>query len=248
MLVADQALLRLADPAERQSLLPASALLEIALASYEFDAALVVGNATAVFESVDLAVSINPTVGATVRWSRPGTAAADEGTVTVSGLVPPTIGADAVWLGAISLRLESGAGTITAVSATDVGRLPDGVDQLELALSFSAPEAVTAATQPTVLPVVVAFIVADSGAAPGELLRRTEAARRAAERYPLRRTPAGAPVRLRETCVCWIIPATLFDDDGWPGATGASAAQKRNQRLAAARSWLRSQGIAVVTT
>jgi hypothetical protein len=98
------------------------------------------------------------------------------------------------------------------------------------------------------LPVVVAFLVADATAAPRELLQATTMARRAARGYPVPPVPGGAPDRLTDRCMCWVLPATVFDDTGWPGGSGADATAQRASRLAAARVWLASQGIAVVTT
>jgi hypothetical protein len=48
--------------------------------------------------------------------------------------------------------------------------------------------------------------------------------------------------------VCWVLPAATFDDPGWPGASGTDADTQRATRLAAARAWLATQGVAVVTT
>jgi hypothetical protein len=110
---------------------------------------------------------------------------------------------------------------------------------------MSAPP--TSAPQtPVVLPVVVGFVVGAADAAPRDMLRAGVLARRAARAYPVSEPPKGSPARLFDRCLCWVLPATVFDDAGWPGGTSGNAAQKRAQRLAAARAWLAGQGIAVV--
>ena len=128
-----------------------------------------------------------------------------------------------------------------------LGRSVSGRDLVGLQLQMSPPPGPADAV-PVALPVVVAFLVADAAAAPRELLQATALARRAARGYPVPPVPSGAPARLADRCVCWVLPATVFDDTGWPGGSGADAAAQRASRLAAAQAWLASQGIAIVTT
>jgi hypothetical protein len=128
-----------------------------------------------------------------------------------------------------------------------MGRSVSGRDLVGLQLQMS-PLPGAADAVPVALPVVVAFLVADATTAPRDLLRATALARRAARGYPVPPVPSGAPARLADRCVCWVLPATAFDDTGWPGGSGADAAAQRASRLAAARAWLASQGIAIVTT
>jgi hypothetical protein len=248
MLASDQTLLRLADPAARATLLTSDGLLAIATTCYAIDPGTVVGDTTAVYDSVDLAVTVSPQVAASARWGRSSDAVPVEGSASIVGLVAPIPGADAVWVGSVVVRTAGGNGTITAADVTDHGHDAQAVDHLDVGLTFSAPVAVTEASPPQVLPVVVAFLVADADSSPRALLQQSEAARRSAGRYPTTPPPASAPVRTYERCVCWLVPAAAFDDDGWPGAAGGSAQQKRGQRLTAARGWLSAQGIAVVTT
>jgi hypothetical protein len=135
-----------------------------------------------------------------------------------------------------------GSGDPRALGYATGGRAAVG-----LRLTMSAPpDPATAA--PLVLPVVVAVLVADPGAAPRDLLRATATARRAAMTYPLPEPPGNAPARRTDRCVCWLMSVTDFDDTGWPGADGGDADAKRAARLAAARAWLATAGVAVVTT
>jgi hypothetical protein len=248
VLAADQTLVRLADPSARDAVLSSDALLAIATTCYAIDSESVAGDTTAVYDRIDLAVTVSPSVAATARWGRSSDPLLAEGSAQLTGLVAPTPGADAVWAGSVVVRTAGGDGTITAADVTDQGRDVEAVDHVEVGLAFSAAPAVTLATPPLVLPVVVAFLVADADPSPRALLQLTEPARRAAARYSVAAPPSGAPVRTQERCVCWLVPAASFDDDGWPGATTGSAQKKRGQRLAAAQAWLSGQGIAVVTT
>jgi hypothetical protein len=128
-----------------------------------------------------------------------------------------------------------------------IGRTTGGRDTLGLRLTMSAAPP-PAATAPLVLPVVVAVLIAEPGAMPRDLLQRTAVARCAATAYPLAEPSQDAPPRLTDRCVCWLMQATEFDDDGWPGSIGGNADAQRAARLAAARTWLATAGIAIVTT
>lgn len=248
MLEADQTLMRLADPSARDGLLTSDNLLAIAATCYAIDTGSVVGDTTAVYDTLDLAVTVSPHVSATARWSRSTDPGPAEGSASIAGLVAPAPGADALWVGSVVVRTAGGNGAITDVDVTDEGRDSEAVDHLDAGLTFSVTEPVTVATPPLALPVVIAFLVADANVSPRVLLQQTDAARRASDRYPTSPPPEAAPPRTHERCVCWLIPATVFDDDGWPGATSGPAQARRQQRLGAARSWLTAQGIAVVTT
>ncbi|HEX8346003.1 MAG TPA: hypothetical protein VF657_14875 [Actinoplanes sp.] len=251
MNAADKVLLRLADPAARAGLLNADALLELATVCYEIDPATVAGPTTAAYDRVDLAVPLAPERSATARAMRAGDAMPWDLLVTWDAGSEPAPGADAVVVAHLAVRAAGAGGVIDEVDVTAPVPVPgpsgDGRETLGLRLHMSAlPDPAGAA--PLVLPVVIAFLVADGAAAPRELLRATAAARRAARPYPVPELPSNSPPRRTERCVCWLVPAAAFDDDGWPGGTGGNADVQRSARLAAARGWLATQGIAVVTT
>jgi hypothetical protein len=130
---------------------------------------------------------------------------------------------------------------------TTLGRARGGRETVGLRLTMSPPVDV-ATSPPLSLPVVVAFLVAESPVVPRELLRASAGARSAARAYLVRPLPSDAPARTADRCVCWLVPATAFDDAGWPGGTSGSAAEKRDARLTAARAWLATQGIALLST
>ena len=140
---------------------------------------------------------------------------------------------------------------LTALGTDDpraLGRLVGGRDTVTAGLRMSPPGQ-DPPPGPVALPVVVAFVAGDATTSPRDLLRATPIARQGAAAYPVAAVPAGAPARLVERLVCWVVPGTTFDDPGWPGATaGQAAADQRAARLAAARIWLAGQGIAVITT
>ena len=246
MNAADQVLLRLADPAARPGLLTADALLQLATVCYAIDPATVTGPTTAAYDRVDLAVPVPADTTATARIMRAGDALPWDVVATWDSGRGPAPGADAVLVAQLAVRAARAGGTIERLDpATPV--LAGDRATLGLRMTMSEPPD-PAAAPPLVLPVVVAVLVADPNASPRDLLRATAAARRAALPYPLREAPQDAPPRRTDRCVCWLMPATAFDDDGWPGATGGNAEAKRAARLGAARAWLATTGVAVVTT
>lgn len=246
MNAADQVLLRLADPAARPALLTSDALLQLATVSYAIDPATVTGPTTAAYDRVELAVPLPADTTATARMMRAGDAMPWDVVATWDSGRDPTPAADAVVVARLAVRTGRAGGTIDQVDLAEPAQVGDR-ERLGMVLTMSAPpDPVTA--PPLVLPVVVAVLVADPAASPRDLLRATAVARRAALAYPLPEPPTDAPPRRTERCVCWLMPATAFDDDGWPGASGGNADAKRAARLAAARAWLASTGVAVVTT
>lgn len=129
-----------------------------------------------------------------------------------------------------------------------LGRDVGGRDTVTAGLQMS-PAGQDPPPAPVALPVLVAFVAGDATTSPRDLLRATPVARLGTAGYTVAAVPAGAPTRLVERLVCWVVPGATFDDPGWPGATaGQSAADQRAARLAAARAWLAGQGVAVITT
>lgn len=241
---ASEIVLRLADPSARATVLTADALLAVATVGYDLDPALVTGPATATFDRVDPAVPLDTHVSAMAQFRRTGDAVPWEVTASWDTAVAPPAGADVVWTGAVVVRQGTVDDTIVAVTATQAALSEPVALTATVAMGPTGEDPPPA---PVALPVVVAFVVADTTESPRELLRVTAAARLAAARYPLTAVPAGAPARRVERVVCWVVPAATFDDPGWPGAdAGTSQDRQRADRLAAARGWLAGQGIAVI--
>lgn len=243
---AERVLLRLADPAERQTVLGADALLQLAATCYDVDPAAVAGPTTAVYDRFDVVVPLVAETAATARVMRAGDAVPWDVSAAWDNGLPPGPGADAVMVGSLVVRTPAVGGVIEQVDVTETeAQAPYNAGLGVLLQMNAAPNGNT--PPPLVLPVVVAFLV-DGGGSPRELLRATAAARRVVRTYPAPSPPDEAPSRRADRAVCWLVPATAFDDDGWPGGTGTTAAALRASRLAAARAWLNTQGIAVITT
>jgi hypothetical protein len=243
---ADRVLLRLADPAERQTVLDGGALLQLAATCYDIDPAAVTGPTTAIYDRFDLAVPLVSETAATARVMRAGDAVPWDVSAFWDNGQPPGPGADAVMAGSVVVRTQALGGLIEQVDLSETEAKAPYNAGIGVMLQMSAPQNGNT-PPPLVLPVVVAFLVGDGGS-PRELLRATAAARRVTRTYPSPSPPDEAPPRRADRAVCWLVPGTAFDDDGWPGGTGATPEAQRATRLAAARAWLGTQGIAVVIT
>jgi hypothetical protein len=241
----DRVLLRLADSSARPTVLDADALTQLAATCYVIDPTGLAGPTTAVYDRFDVAVALASETSASARLMRAGDALPWDVIAAWDTAQPPAPAADAVMVGSLVVRTAAQGGLIERVGVTAVHADPPFTAAFDLQLQMSAPP--NGSPPPLVLPVVVAFLV-DSGSSPRDLLRATAAARRVVRSYPLPSPPADAPPRRADRAVCWLIPATAFDDDGWPGGTGTTAEALRASRLASARAWLGDQGVAIVPT
>jgi hypothetical protein len=106
-------------------------------------------------------------------------------------------------------------------------------------ITFSDPGQPRAAVD--LLPVSAALMISDTGFSIADFLMQTKIVRTQLEplglgvsvdpKYPLR----------TQFLIVWVVPAAVFDDTGWPGASP-------DLRIAAAGTWLASEGIGLVVT
>jgi len=99
--------------------------------------------------------------------------------------------------------------------------------------------------QPTarLLPFTGAVLVRDQGFSVAELLMASRLLRAQAEQLGLEAPPDPTVRRRQRIVVVWVVPASVFDDDGWPGGDTGSAAEKRAARFQRAGHWLAGEGI-----
>ena len=98
------------------------------------------------------------------------------------------------------------------------------------------------ATSPKALPIAAAVMIRDAGFSVAQLLTDSKTARQRLEGMAVGR-PADPTLKpLHSLLVIWIVPATVFDDNDWPGGG------TRDLRRAAAGAWLAREGIGLVAT
>ena len=108
-------------------------------------------------------------------------------------------------------------------------------------VTFSAPP--EAVPSPRLLPLSALVLIRDAGFSLAELLSDSKAVRARALSLGLAR-PADPQLQQRVSMlVVWLVPAAVFDDPAWPGASGGSDAERQQARRIAAGRWLAREGI-----
>lgn len=99
---------------------------------------------------------------------------------------------------------------------------------------------------PRPLPLAAAVLIRDAGFSVSALLVESKRVRDELERLAVGRAVAN-DLRLRHpVVVVWVVPESVFDDDGWPGAAaGAAPAARRLARRTSAAAWLAREGIGI---
>jgi hypothetical protein len=113
-------------------------------------------------------------------------------------------------------------------------------------VGFTPEPATPPPAAPLPLPVSVLILVRGEDVSVTQLLADTKLARDRLEPLALQRPADPALRRRRALLAAWIVPAEVFDDEDWPGATnGMTPEERRIARRTAAAAWLGSEGIAV---
>lgn len=132
----------------------------------------------------------------------------------------------------------TGAGSFSALVERNRGTMVPAV----LKVGFTPPSGAAAA--PRSLPIIAALLIRDAPIRIAELLVESKNVRdQLSDRGFEVPRETGLPAR-KPLMVVWVVPATLFDDEGWPGS-GATPAAKRADRSERAAQWLASEGIAI---
>lgn len=103
------------------------------------------------------------------------------------------------------------------------------------------------AASPRRLPICVGLLIREAGFSLSELVWESRLVRDRLEPAGVERPRNGAPRPHHSIVIGWIVPAGVFDDADWPGATpGMSVPAARDARRAAAGQWLAREGIGLV--
>jgi hypothetical protein len=140
---------------------------------------------------------------------------------------------------------------LQSVGATSVSdlmtRLQGTVQSSAVQVAFSLPD--PRPPSPKALPVTAAILIRDAGFPISQLLTESKMLREHLEKQGFERPPDPTfPIRY-PILVVWIVPITLFDDDGWPGGNGGMTPDaRRDARRSIAGQWLAREGIGIVAT
>jgi hypothetical protein len=94
-------------------------------------------------------------------------------------------------------------------------------------------------------PIAAALLVRNAPLSIGALLDETRRVRAHLHRLGFHLGDGGPRAR-SSPIVAWVLPAALFDDADWPGATAGPAATQRSQRRAWAGRWLAGERIGLI--
>jgi hypothetical protein len=141
-------------------------------------------------------------------------------------------------------RWLSGLGASSVSELVD--RLVDTAAGATMQVTFSPPAPVAAAPYP--LPLAAALLIRDvTDFSLATLLTETKQARARMEGLGFARSTDESTRARHPIVVIWIVPASLFSDPDWPGATaGQTPDQQIAARRAAAGAWLAEEGIGLV--
>lgn len=136
-----------------------------------------------------------------------------------------------------------GAASATELLA-EVGRSERGAT---LRLVFEPAPAAADRTRQS-LAFIAALMIRPAGISISALLDDTRQVRARLDRQSIERARPPGPRPRFSTTLIWVLPATVFDDAAWPGAsqTGLSTAEARSRRRAWAGRWLANEGIGLL--
>lgn len=134
----------------------------------------------------------------------------------------------------------------TATGSETVSDLLQRGDVAEFAATLTYADPGAGGALPRTLPVSVALLVRPADVSVADLLQESkQLAVQLPElglgRPPSTEVPARVPV-----VVAWVLPRSVFDDAGWPGATASDAPTANAQRRTAAGRWLAREGIGLL--
>jgi hypothetical protein len=138
------------------------------------------------------------------------------------------------------LLVQAGVATVGDLARRHRGEQATGA----VRVSFADPGNVPAT--PRTFPVAVALLVRDSSHRVVDLLAETKQIQWLLSFDVERPRDPELPTR-NPVVVGWVLPAAVFDDPAWPGASlGSPPAAARLERRAAAALWLAAEGVAIV--
>lgn len=240
----DATILRLADESLRDSVFDGEALAQLLAASHDITGLAVDAPFTAVFDEVSLAYDDEPGVNMSGAWLTVGHTERTEIALQASGIgaVLPRI--DLLISGAVVATAAGGAGRVQAV---DVEWLESEPHSADAALNVTFADAAEEAARRRNFPFAAALLVRDTPLSLATLLDETRRLRAHLHRLGFGAAAAAASPRARRSpIIAWVVPAAVFDDEGWPGADTGTPAQKRAQRRQRAGAWLARERIGLV--
>lgn len=251
----DTITVRLADASARSGIFTQVALRQIATALYDAESLSLDEEMSAVFDSLEMGLALPRAATIDGGWQALGGSERRDVRLTLSGLgAQSEIRVNALWRGRIVMRTKPANSRITAVTAS---RIEPGAEAVasgaartvhatSLVATFADPADDAPAT-PVPLPVTAALLARDADVSLTTLLIESKTVREQLQELGLGPPRDARLARRFEVLPVWIVPATLFDDDAWPGGNdGMTPAARQEARRAMAGEWLAREGIGLV--
>jgi len=244
----DATLVKLADPATRAGLFDDTALGQLVSAAYDATTLGVTGPFDALFDEVQLGVSASAIGRVEGTWALSGAATRTEARFDLGGLPSfPVERVDALWRGAIVARTIPDTAPVQSVEIEQPWVAANGdAYTTQARVTFAAPP-VDDVPSPRRLPMSVGILIRDAGFSVADLLWESKVVRERLDPAGVERAGNGAPRPHHPIVIAWIVPAAVFDDADWPGATpGMTPPDARGARRLTAGQWLAREGIGLV--
>jgi hypothetical protein len=237
----DATILRLADETGRTAVFDGDSLSQLVAASHDTAGLVLEPPFAIVFDEVSFLYDDEPATGITGSWMTMGGTERTEVALSAAGLGAARPRIDLLVAGAVVVGSGGGTSRVDDVDAS-VRPVADGID-LRVRYTDGRDEP----SRRRHFPLAAAFVVRDAtGFSLADLLDESRRLRPHLQRIGFGpRSDSGSRAR-RAPIVTWVLPATLFDDVAWPGATTGSAAERRVQRRRWTGAWLARERIGLV--
>lgn len=244
----DATILRLADESLRNAVLDGESLSQIVTASHDVAGTGIDAPFTMTFEEVSVVHDDEPRVELSGSWMTMGHTERTEVAVQAAGIGAAIPRIDVLIAGAVTATARAGGSVVDRADLAPwtpepSAAVPAGA-RTTATLHFADGPDETARRRR--FPVAAALMIRLAPLSLAGLLDETRRLRPHLGRLGFGlRTDPGTRAR-RSPIVAWVVPAVLFDDDDWPGATTGSAAERRAQRRRWAGAWLARERIGLI--
>lgn len=237
----DATILRLADEALRSAIFDSEALAQVLSASHDVAGTGVEAPFAVSFDELCFVYDDEPKVEVTGSWMTLGQTERTELAIQAAGLGAAIPRADLLMAGAITATARGGDAKLVDVEVTSQPGVAAGA-----ALKVRFGDTDDQAARVRRFPVAAALLVRNMPIQLAGLLDESRRLRPHLYRLGFGSSAPGPRAR-RAPIVAWVLPAVLFDDEAWPGATpNSSTAEKRAQRRRWAGAWLARERIGLV--